>query len=216
MKASLVLVQTDLSQREIALNKPRIVIGRDTSCQIRVPVSAVSRQHCEVVADGARVLIRDLKSSNGTFVNRQRVTESELHAGDIVSIGPAVFAVRVDGKPVTIDSESTLKAGAIPSAPAPTAAAPAKSGASKSPASTGKSSGLLDDLDLDDLDDDDEPTARKTSTPQTGGAKPGAKSGGKPAKPGKPAKADGESGNEDSSVSDFDFLDDEEDEQPKL
>lgn len=79
------------------------VLGRDRGCALRVPSGQVSRRHCSfaVSADGVRV--RDLGSSNGTWVNAERVTEASLKAGDLVSVGPMVFVVRVDDNPAVID-----------------------------------------------------------------------------------------------------------------
>lgn len=136
MNASLVLVQNDGSQKEIPLSRVRTVIGRETSCQIRIPVSAVSRQHCEVVAEGEKIVLKDLGSSNGTFVNRRRVSHTELAAGDIVGVGPAVFAVRVDGKPVSIDAAAILKQVAQPT-----------SGSAAVGAGQTKKKSILDDSD---------------------------------------------------------------------
>jgi pSer/pThr/pTyr-binding forkhead associated (FHA) protein len=176
VNATLVLVQSDGSKREIPLAKPRTVIGRETSCQIRIPVSAVSRQHCEVVLEGEKIVIKDLGSSNGTFVNRRRVNQTELSAGDIVGVGPALFAVVVDGKPLNIDPQAVLRQA---STSATGTAAVTTSAGSSAPGMAKKES-LLDDLDDDD-----------TELP----------AGGK----------------EDSSMADFDFLDDDdEDDQPKL
>lgn len=85
------------------LDSGRYVIGRDTHCDLRVPSAEVSRQHCEVAVDGGAIRVRDLKSSNGTWVNSERVDESTLEAGDLIAVGPVVVVVRVDGNPVTID-----------------------------------------------------------------------------------------------------------------
>jgi len=79
------------------------VLGRDKGCALRVPSGQVSRRHCvfEVFEHG--IAVRDLKSSNGTWVNAVRVTDAQLEAGDLVAVGPLVFVIRVDGEPETID-----------------------------------------------------------------------------------------------------------------
>ena len=114
MNASLVLVGSGQKLREITLTKPVHVIGRQQDCQIRIPVDAVSRHHAELRVAGNKIAIKDLGSSNGTFVNKRRVSETELGPGDTVAIGPALFVVRVDGQPSSIDSEAARAKGALP------------------------------------------------------------------------------------------------------
>lgn len=114
MEVSLILVGKNGSQREIPLRRPRMVIGRQTDCQVRIPLASVSRQHCEVRLDGGRPVIQDLHSRNGTYVNRKRVERADLAAGDLVSIGPFVFVVRMEGLPKQIDAKRALEAGMIP------------------------------------------------------------------------------------------------------
>ena len=179
MNVSLVLVQTDGKQREVPIKKSVQVIGRQTDCQIRIPSANVSRHHCEVSAsDDGRITVRDLGSSNGTFVNKQKVTQAAVNAGDLLSLGGFVFVVKVDGKPSFIDSEDVIEDGLVEAG-----------GSSSVPESR--------------------PTAATLMAPPPRGPvsqKPSAKQA-------KPAKD-----SDDSSVVDFDFLDDDDDlkKQPKL
>ena len=118
LETSLVLVNRDGSQREIPLKKARFVVGRQADCQIRLPDPGVSRQHCEIQLDAARPTIKDLGSSNGTYVNRRRVSQTELSAGDTLSIGPFLFVFRIDGEPARIDAEEVLEDAVEVAAPA--------------------------------------------------------------------------------------------------
>jgi len=113
MSASLVVVHVDGRQSEVPLTKPLNVLGRATDCAIRIPSGKVSRHHCEVTFNDSKVAVRDLGSSNGTYVNRRRVTQTELAAGDMVCIGDFVFVVRIDGKPSIVDSEEVLEDGLV-------------------------------------------------------------------------------------------------------
>ena len=85
---------------------------------MRIPDAGVSREHCELVIDEDSVTVRDLDSSNGTFVNATRVKEAELAPGDLLAIGSIVFAVRIDGFPKLIDPASAYLEG-TPPPPAP-------------------------------------------------------------------------------------------------
>lgn len=61
--------------------------GRNVSCDIFLDDVTVSRDHAHFVREGTRFLVRDAGSLNGTYLNRERVTESELTEGDEVQIG---------------------------------------------------------------------------------------------------------------------------------
>lgn len=69
------------------------VLGRGTEADIRVEDPGVSRKHCEIVI-GAPAIVRDLKSTNGTFVNGQRVEEVALEDGSVVKIGGTSLVYR--------------------------------------------------------------------------------------------------------------------------
>jgi len=63
-------------------------IGRNAANEIVLDDQMVSRQHAQLfVLDNGQVTIKDLASSNGTFVNGNKITESNLKAGDIVKCG---------------------------------------------------------------------------------------------------------------------------------
>lgn len=69
------------------------LIGRGTDADIRVEDPGVSRQHCEIVV-GNPALVRDLKSTNGTFVNGSRIEECAIEDGSVVKIGGTAFTYR--------------------------------------------------------------------------------------------------------------------------
>lgn len=109
MNVSLVMFKADGSRRDFAVTKPRIVVGRTNDCDLRIPLSSVSRQHCEFRLEGEQFKLQDLGSSNGTFRNNSRISqETLLDAGDEIVIGPVVFTVVIDGQPDTIDPVRTV------------------------------------------------------------------------------------------------------------
>jgi hypothetical protein len=67
----------------------RLVIGRSSSCQIVLGDDTVSRRHAELRFEDGRWLLRDLHSSNGTYVNGRWVAEAEVRAGDVIHLGGA-------------------------------------------------------------------------------------------------------------------------------
>jgi hypothetical protein len=64
-----------------------LVIGRSSSCQIVLADDTVSRRHAELRFEDGRWLLRDLHSSNGTYVNGRWVAEAEVRAGDVIHLG---------------------------------------------------------------------------------------------------------------------------------
>jgi len=65
----------------------RIVLGRSSGCQLVLADDTVSRRHAELRLVDGRWHLRDLGSSNGTWVNGRRVVEAEVVAGDDVQLG---------------------------------------------------------------------------------------------------------------------------------
>lgn len=76
----------------------RISIGRSESSLFQIVEEGVSRKHCWVENKGDRVVLRDLGSSNGTYVNGEKVNASLLGSGDEVRLGRAVLKVTLKGK----------------------------------------------------------------------------------------------------------------------
>lgn len=108
MEVTLVMFKADGTRRDFPMNKSRVVVGRTNSCDLRIPLSSVSREHCEFTLDDDELRVRDLGSSNGTFQNGIRVQESSLDKGDEVAIGPVVFTVVIDGEPGSIEPVRTI------------------------------------------------------------------------------------------------------------
>lgn len=62
-------------------------IGRSTAAEFMVDAALVSRLHCQLTASADSLRVKDLESTNGTFVNGKRVQAAELRHGDRLSIG---------------------------------------------------------------------------------------------------------------------------------
>jgi pSer/pThr/pTyr-binding forkhead associated (FHA) protein len=62
-------------------------IGRSTGAEFIVDASLVSRLHCQLSASGGALHVKDLDSTNGTFVNGNRVVSAELRDGDRLAVG---------------------------------------------------------------------------------------------------------------------------------
>lgn len=70
-----------------------ITFGRSTGCDVVIPDQFVSRQHAEFYVKGGHFFVKDLGSTQGTFVNDEQVSEAELRAGDEVRLERFRFLV---------------------------------------------------------------------------------------------------------------------------
>ena len=176
MQASLVMFKADGERKDFPLRSPATVVGRKNTCDLRIPLSAVSRQHFKVELEGDTLMLRDLGSSNGTFYNGDRVLEAELSAGDQVRVGPVTFIVVVDGEPSDIEPVKTVlpeSTGEI-SSPAGIEAAADESAGPEAIEAADEMPELIDDeahtptVEIDD-DDDEDPIAALEALASAGG-----------------------------------------------
>ena len=87
-------------------------LGRHDDCLIRIKSSQVSRRHCEIIDGDGELTVRDLGSSNGTFVNGKRVLgKQSLKVGDELTVGSVTLRVATLGQPVAAAHPSTGKPG---------------------------------------------------------------------------------------------------------
>src|SRR5215510_1516784 len=73
--------------RVVQIESPRFTIGRGAENSLCIPATVVSRSHAELIRVGAGYLLRDLGSTNGSFVNGARITEQMLNDGDTLRFG---------------------------------------------------------------------------------------------------------------------------------
>jgi DNA-binding NtrC family response regulator len=90
MQASLVAIAGPNSGEVVRLG-PRLSIGRSRTSGLCVPDAALSRHHCAVSNEADRVVLKDLESLNGTFVNGIPVRERLLRHGDQIKLGHSLF-----------------------------------------------------------------------------------------------------------------------------
>lgn len=125
LKAKLVVVGGDAKKTEIRLHLPTI-IGRGKEAGLTVPHALVSRQHAEIFEQDGRLLVRDLGSLNGTYINSTRIEgEQQLDPNQLLTLGnitfravyeivPSGFANSApDGETVTFEEEKTLSAAEV-------------------------------------------------------------------------------------------------------
>lgn len=94
----------------ILLDKPILLFGRHQECDVQLNSKKVSRRHCALAQVGDYFVVRDLGSTNGIWVNGQRVAEGKLQPGDELLIGNFRYQVcgdvlgRIGNAPMTAES----------------------------------------------------------------------------------------------------------------
>ncbi len=99
--------------KEVALTKERTTIGRRPYNDIVIDNLAVSGEHALLHCVDGRVSIEDLRSTNGTYVNRQRITRQDLQPGDLLDIGKYQMRLLLAGapKPAPLSASLLLEDG---------------------------------------------------------------------------------------------------------
>jgi pSer/pThr/pTyr-binding forkhead associated (FHA) protein len=95
----------------ILLDKPILLFGRHQECDVQLNSKKVSRRHCALAQLRDYLIIRDLGSTNGIWVNGKRVTESRLIPGDELMIGNFRYQVCGDilGRPTANPSLTEIQ-----------------------------------------------------------------------------------------------------------
>ena len=116
--AKLVLLSAGMTGRTHELKVDKTTIGRveDNTFQIAEP--SVSSHHCEILLRGSEVVVRDLNSTNGTFINGEKVTETVIKPGQVLRLGQIEMRLETDSATSSVAPSSTT------STPAPTASWP--------------------------------------------------------------------------------------------
>jgi predicted component of type VI protein secretion system len=97
MNVNLVVQNGPNKARKIPLRTSEVVIGRRKGCQVRVPSADVSRNHCKLSVQDGFVIVEDLDSFNGTYVNGERVNSARpVRPGDRLGVGPVSFIVEYE------------------------------------------------------------------------------------------------------------------------
>jgi len=87
-------------------------VGRAEDAGLRIPLDSISRQHARLTPAGNEVLVEDLGSANGTWINGKRITRASASHGDEISFDKERFQLLVPGQPVVAPKRSRRTAGA--------------------------------------------------------------------------------------------------------
>ena len=204
MEVKLVVVNGKQSGTAISIKENGLLIGRGEECNLRPQSSLVSRKHCRIMVGEATATIEDCGSTNGTFLNDERISERvELHNGDQIRVGMLTFEIQISvgiggrKKPKvrsvqeaaarTADSSPTLAddmdiSGWLDEETGDVTATPTR----RAPAATGDTMSGKSLLDTSTIS----PTPEKEDKPSEKSENPPKKSAGKLKKPAKPTTED--------------------------
>ncbi|MFH1130131.1 MAG: FHA domain-containing protein, partial [Pseudomonadota bacterium] len=96
-EACMVMIYGPELGKKYNLGSPSIIFGRSSKCDIQIDQESVSRSHCKVMNTGNSLIIRDLGSTNGTYVNDKSIDEHVLRDGDLIKIGRSIFKFLTGG-----------------------------------------------------------------------------------------------------------------------
>jgi diguanylate cyclase (GGDEF)-like protein len=93
----LVIIYGDDLGRRVPLGAEPTIVGRSSKCDVQLDQESVSRNHARISRHRNNYVIRDLGSTNGTYVNDELVDEVALRDGDQIKIGRTIFKFIVSG-----------------------------------------------------------------------------------------------------------------------
>ncbi len=96
--AKLVILSQGLTGRSHELKVDKTTIGRVDDNTFPIAESSVSSHHCEILLRGSDVVVNDLNSTNGTFINGDKITgEAVLKPGQVLRLGQVEMRLEVEG-----------------------------------------------------------------------------------------------------------------------
>ena len=124
--AKLVILSPGMAGRSHELKVDKTTIGRVDDNTFPIAESSVSSHHCEILLRGAEVVVHDLNSTNGTFINGNQITgKAVLKPGQTLKLGQIELKLEVEGA-VSAASAPPAPATTSPASPAPASAATKK------------------------------------------------------------------------------------------
>lgn len=103
--AKLVLLSQGLTGRTHELKVDKTTIGRVEDNTFPIIEPSVSSHHCEVLLRGSEVFVKDLNSTNGTFINGEKISESVLKPGQVLRLGQIEMRLEAEGAPAAAGSK---------------------------------------------------------------------------------------------------------------
>ena len=104
----LVVLSEGLTGQSHELKVDKTTVGRVEDNAFQIAEQSISSHHCEVLLKGNDVVVKDLNSTNGTYINGEKISEKPLKPGQILRLGQVEMRLEAEGVP----------GGAAPASPA--------------------------------------------------------------------------------------------------
>ena len=122
------VVEDGEQKYDLPLREGVIVIGRDASCDVTIPVGSISRRHVSCTVSGGQVVVKDLQSRNGTMLRGQRIGEATLEDGDVMRMGDLQLTFCAESADAPAQAVSLGSAPPVAGEPAPASPLPPREG----------------------------------------------------------------------------------------
>ena len=96
MAFSVILTEKGGATQRLDFDSEEITIGRVDENDICLPKGNISKKHTKIVVKDGKIIVLDLKSTNGTYVNGKKVTYDKLQHGDKIRVGKSVLRFLVE------------------------------------------------------------------------------------------------------------------------
>ncbi|MGZ8338564.1 MAG: FHA domain-containing protein [Telluria sp.] len=108
--AKIIVSHGDMVEQEVELARPRITIGRHPGNDVVIDHRAISGQHAVITVTATDIEIEDLGSTNGTYVNGQRVARQTLAERDVIRLAMhTVYFMRDSAPPAAAPVEASVE-----------------------------------------------------------------------------------------------------------
>ena len=94
--AKLVILSAGMTGRKHELTADKTTVGRVEDNTFAITDPSVSSHHCEILLKGSDVVIRDLNSTNGSYINGEKISEATLKPGQILRLGQIELRLETD------------------------------------------------------------------------------------------------------------------------
>src|SRR4029077_18360848 len=109
-----VLLSEGLTGRSYELKAERTTVGRVDDNAFQVSEPSISSHHCEILLRGVDIVVKDLNSTNGTFISGEKVTEASLKPGQILRLGQVEMRLETGAPPSASDKKKLYHTMVIP------------------------------------------------------------------------------------------------------
>ncbi len=108
--AKLVILSAGMTGRTHELTADKTTVGRVEDNTFAITDPSVSSHHCEILLKGSDVVIRDLNSTNGSYINGEKITEATLKPGQVLRLGQIELRLETDAPAAAAASKKTTDA----------------------------------------------------------------------------------------------------------